>query len=549
MKKIFFTIILSSIIFNVFASHISGGEMFYRYIGPGSQPNTATYEITLRLFRDCSAAGAMVAPMPAEVYISVFDNLNDGRLNDFLVPRDYPLDEHLQKQDFSCIQFAPEVCYDVSYFHFRADLPINEKGYTCSFQTCCRVGGINNILNNFGSVNGSPGVTMSCKISGTDLLGPTGVNSSPIFRLKDTALVCSDNYFSLDFGAIDSDNDSLSFSFCSAYGCIGTITSAENIPSGKPTNTVFPILDYTSGFSGGNPLGNAITINPVTGIISGIAPSVSGRYVINVCIDEWRNKVLIGSHRKDFILKIADCNKTTAKLDLQYLSCDGFTLDFSNGSTTISGTLFEWNFGDTASGINNTSDSATPSHTYSDTGTYLLKLKVSLNGQCADSTTAKVKVYPGFIPGFDPLGPFCKGVNFFFKDKTTSKYGTPTGWMWDFGNTAAINDTSIAQDPSYVYADTGTYNVQLIVSNTYGCVDTVTKTVTINNTPAIHLIPHDTLICIIDTLQLKTNNTGNFLWSPNYNISSLTSPNPLVSPDMPTTYFVTLRDGFGCVAR
>jgi gliding motility-associated-like protein len=523
--------------------------MFYRYIGPGTQANTLRYEVTLRLFRDCSASGAMVAPMPAEVYISIFDNLNDGRINDNLVPRDYSMDEHLQKQDFSCIQFAPEVCYDVSYFHVQVDLPKNAKGYTCSFQTCCRVGGINNIENNFGSVNGSPGVTMSCKISGTDLLGETGTNSSPVFRLKDTALVCSDNFFSLDFGAIDADNDSLSFSLCSAYGCVSTIVSAENTPSGKPTNTVFPVLSYTNGFSGSNPLGSAITINPVTGIISGIAPSISGRYVINVCIDEWRNKVLIGSHRKDFILKIADCNKTSAKLDLQYLSCDGFTLTFSNNTTTISGTQYEWNFGDTATALNNFSADPNASHTYSDTGTYKLKLRVSFNGQCADSATALVKVYPGFAPAFDSLGPFCKGVPLFFKDQTTTRYGVPTGWRWDFGNLAATNDTSLLQNPFYVYPDTGTYNVQLIVGNTFGCIDTISNPLKVNGSPVIELVPHDTLICVTDTLQLKINNTGNYTWSPNYNINSLTSASPLVSPDVPTKYFVSLRDGFGCVSR
>ncbi|MEJ7586238.1 MAG: PKD domain-containing protein [Ferruginibacter sp.] len=409
--------------------------------------------------------------------------------------------------------------------------------------------GINNILSDFGSTNGSPGVTMSCKISGTNLLGDTAVNSSPVFRLKDTALVCADNFFSLDFGAVDPDNDSLSFSFCSAYGCDPAITSAANTPSGKPTNTVFPLIHYSPGFSGSDPLGSTIDINPVTGIISGIASIVSGRYVINVCINEWRNGVLIGSHRKDFILKITDCNKTTAKLDLQYLTCDGYTLNFSNTSTSISGTQYEWDFGDTASTIKNTSVEATPTHTYSDTGIYILKLKVSFNGQCADSATAMVKVYPGFFPDFNPVGPFCKGVPLKFEDKTTTKYGGTIGWKWDFGNPDVISDSAIVKNPSYPYPDTGTYNVQLIVGNTYGCIDTISKTVTIKDSPNFTLTPRDTLICIIDTLQLKTNHTGSFVWSPDYNISSLTDPNPFVSPDLPTRYFVTFTDGFGCIAN
>ncbi|MEO6547551.1 MAG: PKD domain-containing protein [Ferruginibacter sp.] len=550
MKKLLFTVLFCALVFCGYSAHISGGEMYYRYIGPGAQPNTLRYEITLRLFRDCSAGGASVAPMPPEVYISIFDNLGDRRLNDNRVSRDLSMDNHLQKRDFSCIQFAPEVCYDVGYFHFQTDLAKNAAGYTASFQTCCRVGGINNIQYNFGSTNGAPGVTMSCKISGTDLLGPSAVNSSPVFRLRDTALVCSNNFFSLDFGAVDStDKDSLSFSFCGAYGCASSILDAALIASGPPSNTTFPLLDYVPGFTGSAPLGTGISINPVTGIISGNAPALSGRYVINVCINEWRNGVIIGSHRKDFILNIADCNRTTAQLNPQYITCNGFTMSFSNNATLISGTQYEWNFGDPISTINDNSTAATPTHTYTDTGVYNLKLRVSIGGQCADSSFSKVKVYPGFFPGFKNVAPFCKGIPVQFTDTTSTKYGVPTGWRWTFGDGTTFADSSLAKNPTYIYPDTGSYSVQLIVGNTMGCVDTTTSIVTINDRPAINLIPHDTLICVIDTLQLITNGIGNFLWSPNYNISNLTSPNPLVSPDKPTTYFVSLTDAFGCTSK
>ena len=57
--------------------------------------------------------------MPNEVYISIFDNNGDKRISDNLVKRDFALDEQLKKKDFACIQFAPEVCYDVAYFHFQ----------------------------------------------------------------------------------------------------------------------------------------------------------------------------------------------------------------------------------------------------------------------------------------------------------------------------------------------------------------------------------------------------------------------------------------------
>jgi gliding motility-associated-like protein len=43
-------------------------------------------------------------------------------------------------------------------------------------------------------------------------------------------------------------------------------------------------------------------------------------------------------------------------------------------------------------------------------------------------------------------------------------------YSWNFGN----GDTSNVQNPTYVYAKSGEYEVTLIVSNTYGCIDTAT---------------------------------------------------------------------------
>jgi gliding motility-associated-like protein len=54
------------------------------------------------------------------------------------------------------------------------------------------------------------------------------------------------------------------------------------------------------------------------------------------------------------------------------------------------------------------------------------------------------------------------------------------------------------------------------------------------------------LICNIDTLRLEAQGQGQFSWTPNYMISSTTAANPLVSPDLPTRYYVTLTSAPGC---
>lgn len=63
--------------------------------------------------------------------------------------------------------------------------------------------------------------------------------------------------------------------------------------------------------------------------------------------------------------------------------------------------------------------------------------------------------------------------------------------------------------------------------------------------PALQLT-NDTLICIIDTLRLNALGAGTVSWGPDYNISSLNSHSPLVSPDTPTKYFIRLTDAYTC---
>ena len=88
----------------------------------------------------------------------------------------------------------------------------------------------------------------------------------------------------------------------------------------------------------------------------------------------------------------------------KYISCNSYSLTFKNETTTPSGSIYAWNFGDPKSGTNDTSSSPTPTHIYSDTGIYVVKLKITSAAGCEDSTTALAYVYPFFSPGFITQG-------------------------------------------------------------------------------------------------------------------------------------------------
>ena len=89
-------------------------------------------------------------------------------------------------------------------------------------------------------------------------------------------------------------------------------------------------------------MGNQVTINPNTGIISGIAPA-AGRYVICVCTAVFKNGTLITVHRKDLIVEVSACTPLRAIPNFNPITCDGFTVTFNEASSGNPNTFF-WNF-------------------------------------------------------------------------------------------------------------------------------------------------------------------------------------------------------------
>lgn len=542
MKKLLLIILSIFVLHTIKAGHISGGEMYYRYIGPGSGPNSGLFEVTLRLFRDCNplpnAGGSLPPPLPSEVTLGVFINGSNATFIDSVYAPQTSYNTITLQSPYVCIINAPVVCYQVALYTTGIELPLNAAGYTIAFQTCCRINGLSNVN------SGGVGATYTANIPGSNAFGNL-INSSPVFDLKDTVLVCRNKRFTLPFSASDPDADSLSYSFCDAYGSTG-FAGANNR---KPFPPPYTPLNYNPNFSGSDPLGVNVTINPVTGVISGIAPtgtinpSGSSFFVVSVCISEWRLGIRISEHRKDFVIRISDCDFADAELPVDNRTCDGFTQTFQNLTPSNEIRSWFWDFGVT--GISNdTSNAPSPTYAFTDTGIYNVMLIVNRGEVCTDTSFSKVFIYPGFFPGFAAYDG-CKNVPIQFTDATRSVYGFPNLWQWDFGNPNVNTDISFIQNPQYSYPQNGNYKVLLKVGSSKGCLDTVSRLVTITDKPPLQLT-NDTLICSIDTLRLNAFAQGTFQWTPNYNISNVTIANPLVSPDVRTKYYITVTLAPGC---
>lgn len=132
--------------------------------------------------------------------------------------------------------------------------------------------------------------------------------------------------------------------------------------------------------------------------------------------------------------------------------------------TSIGADTWLWNFGDGSP----TSTLEDPTHIYDSAGTYKVKLTVtnSTTG-CVDSITKTIQVGASQAGFMAALTSGCFPLLISFHD--TSKLAN--SWFWNFGD----GYTSIQQNPSHSYNDTGSFKVYLIVTSSGGCVDSIGK--------------------------------------------------------------------------
>lgn len=511
------------------AEHIAGGSISYTYLGTTTGGNAGRYRITLKLYRECESTGAK---LDSVVAITIYPNGSGIFYANRQVTLNRVDDVSLNSPD-PCIGNPPKICYSIGYYSFDVVLPFIAKGYVVAYQRCCRIGGIFNMID-----SDVVGVTYVAYIPGTEKGVNAPVNSTPEFKTSDTVVICADNYFQYDFGAIDSDGDQLEYVFDEAFSGLSFNNPADTI-AGPPE---YEPVRYNFGFSGIKPLGAGVSIDPSTGLISGVAP-VQGIYVLTVSVLEKRGGVIINKHRKDLHLKVADCLIARVVLQPEYINCDGLEIKFQSTATSSLVKTYEWDFGVTGT-TSDFSNAPNPTYLFADPGEYMVRLITNKGEKCTDTVYTKAKVYPGFVRGFK-FEESCKDVPYKFTDTSSTAFGVVDRWKWDFGDPLVSNDTSILPAPSYTFSRSQSYDVSLIVATSVGCIDTIVKRLNVVDKPLLNLI-NDTLICAIDTLELKTSGSGTYSWTPNYMISDPMASDPLVSPDVPTKYYVTLTQAPGC---
>jgi PKD repeat protein len=179
------------------------------------------------------------------------------------------------------------------------------------------------------------------------------------------------------------------------------------------------------------------------------------------------------------VVSIGSCSDTTgmfveyfAKPDGQFSinnTCLGQQQQFNNLSTISAGSIISqsWNFGD-----GNFSTTLNPVHQYADTGNYNIVLIQEAGNGCIDTLEKLIRIsnLPNTVYSYSPI-MFCSNNTVIFNDQSSVSGDTINYWFWDFGN----GDTSIMQDPSYIYNLPGNYTITLTTGVGSNCINTTSQ--------------------------------------------------------------------------
>ncbi|CAN5556274.1 hypothetical protein BH11BAC2_BH11BAC2_04510 [soil metagenome] len=240
------------------------------------------------------------------------------------------------------------------------------------------------------------------------------------------------------------------FTIQASDNCFGLATPFEYIPVGFPGNVV---PEWVFGDSTTSNLLNPIHIYSAAGI-----------YPVTLTVTDLSNGC---SSAQSNSINIAP--KPSAAF-LSDSACINYPLNFTDFSTGNNGTIISWNW---TLGTHGSSTLQNPTLTIANADSFQVKLVVTSDKGCKDSTYRTAEVYGLPIVNFTAT-PFFGAppmlVTFINQSSTSATY------LWDFGDGST---SSTLFQPQHQYSDTGSFTPSLIVTSDKGCVDSTTRTVNV----------------------------------------------------------------------
>lgn len=213
--------------------------------------------------------------------------------------------------------------------------------------------------------------------------------------------------------------------------------------------------------------------------------------------------------------------------------CRSDSIHFTDTVTSISAvTGYSWNFGD-----GSTSSSHNPTHIYTSSGTYTVTfIATNING-CKDTVIKSITIStpPSVTASASPTS-LCQGGT------TPSVLAATGASIYTWTPSSGLSCTNCSNPNALPTATTG---YVVTGTDTNGCVDTATVTVTVNSNPTVSA-GSNKVICVGNTIGLQATGATNYAWSPAGGLSCTNCSNPNAGPSATTNYTVIGTDGNGC---
>ncbi len=314
------------------------------------------------------------------------------------------------------------------------------------------------------------------------------------------------------------------FTAATTQGCAPLLVQFTNTSTGTNSNTT-----YSWNFNNGN--GTVVVQSPSTTF------TTPGTYTVTLTAT---NPGAGGGSNTKTITNYITVNAPPAVswTAQDTTGCPPHSVSFNNTSSPASGLTYLWSFGD---GSNSTATN--PTHNYTTSGTYSVTLLATNAAGCSKTVvrTGQVKIWsePQAFFSATPTALCAVPATVAFTSSITGGQ-QPYTYAWTFGN----GNTSTAVNPTNLYSGAGPYNVQLIVTDTRGCADTVLKPnyIQSTNTQANFTVP---TVCAGAPLAFTNTSTPTptaaaWNFGPGATPSTSTAINPTTTFSTPGTYSVQL---------
>jgi len=258
--------------------------------------------------------------------------------------------------------------------------------------------------------------------------------------------------------------------------CTGTITISDNC---LLNGTVFQVSSASTITGITWDFGDPSTGSSNTSIFVAPVHVFSGLGTYNVTANV---TALCGSFQVSYTIVIIDCTTNCTGIIASADSCLQAGTSFQVTSSAIL-TGINWNFGDPASGVNNTSSAVTPAHVFSAAGSYTITADVTaVCGSFQLSYVLQVVDCTTNCTASIVSADSCLQSGTSFQIVADSPLSAV---IWDFGDPGSGSaNSSIAIAPTHRFSTSGTFSVRAIINTVCG-IDTLYRSVSVTDCDSI----------------------------------------------------------------